>query len=222
MRDGGSVGSAVVLESGKSGMARGWGVVFLMGRWIGNANRLNGIGQVRETFQRTMKTNAKPNRTLRLALLVISLGLICMAVWLAAFRKGPWIVPVAEKARKNPLTASEAVLNAAKPVYDQKCVDCHGETGKGDGSDAMMYDPPPANLTDRAHMSKLTDGEIYYQITQGRKPMPSFKTKLTDEQRWQLVLLVRSFASGAQAAPTPVPNAVAPAGTKTSTAPPGH
>jgi mono/diheme cytochrome c family protein len=170
-----------------------------------------------------MKTNAKPNRTLRLGLLVISLGLICMAVWLAAFRKGPWIVPVAEKARKNPLTASEAVLNAAKPVYDQKCVDCHGETGKGDGSDAMMYDPPPANLTDAARMSKLTDGEIYYQITEGRKPMPSFKTKLTDEQRWQLVLLVRSFAHGAQAAPSPVPNAVAaPANPKKSTAPASH
>jgi mono/diheme cytochrome c family protein len=41
----------------------------------------------------------------------------------------------------------------------------------------------------------LTDGEIYYQITEGRKPMPSFKKRLTEEQRWQLVLLVRSFAS---------------------------
>src|SRR5271168_1926837 len=104
---------------------------------------------------------------------------------LAAFRTAS-----DEKARKNPLTPSDAVLKAARPIYDQKCSDCHGDTAKGDGSDAMMYDPPPANLTDAAHINKLTDGEIYYQITEGRKPMPSFKTKLTDEQRWQLVLLV--------------------------------
>ena len=47
-------------------------------------------------------------------------------------------------------------------------------------------------------------------------------TKLTDEQRWQLVLLVRSFAKGAQAAPIPVPNAMAPADPKKSTAPASH
>jgi len=156
--------------------------------------------------------NSKPNRTLRLALLVISLGLIGMAIWMAAFHKGPWIIPVAEKDRKNPLTPSDAILKTARPVYDQKCSDCHGDAGKGDGSDAMMYDPPPANLTDAAHINKLTDGEIYYQITEGRKPMPSFKTKLTDEQRWQLVLLVRSFANGT--APPPVETA-APSTPKT-------
>jgi hypothetical protein len=52
-------------------------------------------------------------------------------------------------------------------------------------------------------MNHLTDGEIFYQITQGRKPMPSFRKKLTEDQRWQLVILVRSFA--APAAPTPAP-----------------
>jgi mono/diheme cytochrome c family protein len=156
----------------------------------------------------------KPNRTLRLALLVISLGLIGMAIWLAAFHKGPWIIPVAEKARKNPLTASDAGLKAARSIYDQKCSDCHGDTGKGEGSDAMMYDPPPANLTDAAHINKLADGEIYYQITEGRKPMPSFKTKLTDEQRWQLVLLVRAFANGA-APPPPSSESTAPSTPKT-------
>ena len=45
----------------------------------------------------------------------------------------------------------------------------------------------------RSHMNKLRDGEIFYQITQGRKPMPSFRNKLTEEQRWQLVIFVRSL-----------------------------
>jgi len=99
-----------------------------------------------------------------------------------------------EAAQKS-IAPSPAALNAAKQVYADQCANCHGDTGKGDGSDAMMYDPGPADLTDASRMNKLTDGEIYYQITQGRKPMPSFKKRLTEEQRWQLVLLVRSFAS---------------------------
>jgi len=128
-------------------------------------------------------------------LLACTLGLICLSIGFAAFQKPNWRVPDEQKQRKNPLAPSEAALNAAKPVYSEQCANCHGDTGKGDGSDAMMYDPGPADLTDASHINKLTDGEIYYQITEGRKPMPSFKKRLTEEQRWQLVLLVRSFAS---------------------------
>ncbi len=131
---------------------------------------------------------------MRKFLLACTFGLICLSIGCAAFHKQNWTSPEEEKQRKNPIAPSEAALKAAKEIYADKCANCHGDTGKGDGSDAMRYDPGPADLTDASHMKKLTDGEIYYQITQGRKPMPSFKKRLTDEQRWQLVLLVRSFA----------------------------
>jgi mono/diheme cytochrome c family protein len=149
-----------------------------------------------------MSEPRKRGRALRKALLLCAIALIFLAIGLAAFHKTPWAVPEAEKARKNPLTASNANISAAKQIYTEQCANCHGDTGKGDGSDAMMYDPSPADLTDAAKMSKKTDGEIYYQITEGRKPMPSFRRKLTEDQRWQLVILVRSFA-GAPAAPPP-------------------
>ena len=141
-------------------------------------------------------------RAVRKALLLCAIALIFLAIGLAAFHKTPWIVPAIEKARKNPLTSSEANIAAAKQIFSENCANCHGEKGQGDGSEAMMYDPPPADLTDAARMSKKTDGEIYYQITEGRKPMPSFKRKLTEDQRWQLVLLVRKFAEP-PAAPSP-------------------
>lgn len=150
-----------------------------------------------------MSPAAQKSRTLRKVLFVGALGLICLAIVLATIHKTPWMVPPAEKARKNPLTVSEANLNAAKTIYSDKCANCHGDTGKGDGSDAMMYDPAPSDLTDSAKVNKLTDGEIFYQITEGRKPMPSFKKKLTEEQRWQLVLFVRAFASGVPVPPGP-------------------
>ena len=47
-------------------------------------------------------------------------------------------------------------------------------------------------------MRSVTDGELFYRITKGRRPMPAFERRLSDEQRWQLVVLVRAFeATGA-------------------------
>jgi mono/diheme cytochrome c family protein len=140
---------------------------------------------------------AKPSqraRKLRLILFVSALALIVISAGFSVFQRRPWIVPLPDRQRQNPLEATEGNLAAAKQIYQDKCSNCHGDTGKGDGSDAMMYDPIPSDLTDAAKIDKLTDGEIFYQMTQGRKPMPSFRKKLTDEQRWQLVLLVRWFA----------------------------
>jgi len=140
-------------------------------------------------------TPQKKSKTSIKILLGLVIILIFLCIGLAALHETPWNVPPEEKLRKNPLEASTANLNAAKPVYNEYCANCHGDTGKGDGSDAMMYDPAPSNLTERQHMTHVTDGEIFYQITQGRKPMPSFRKKLTEDQRWQLVILVRTFAA---------------------------
>jgi mono/diheme cytochrome c family protein len=150
---------------------------------------------------------------MRKILFVCTLGLICLSIGFAAFRKTPWIVPPDAKERKNPLSPSDVNMTAVKQIYQERCSNCHGDEGKGDGSEAMMYDPQPADLTDAAKMSKVTDGEIYYQITEGRKPMPAFKNRLTEEQRWQLVILVRSFA-GNPAPPPPAKRPDVPGGKK--------
>ena len=129
------------------------------------------------------------------ALFVLLIVLIFAAVAYTYFQENkPWVVPEEAKARKNPLEPSEAALRSAKVLYGESCANCHGASGKGDGSEAMRYDPKPADFTDRLHMNTVTDGTLFYQISQGRKPMPAFKRRLTEDQRWQLVLLVRAFA----------------------------
>jgi mono/diheme cytochrome c family protein len=164
-----------------------------------------------------MTTTSPRNLLLRKLLFACLLALIVISAGLALFRQTPFITPASERARPNPLTATPANLAAAKPLYSEFCANCHGDTGKGDGSDAMMYDPPPMDLTDAGKMSKAADGEIFYQITQGKKPMPSFRKKLNEEQRWQLVLLVRSFANPRSSAPSLSPET--PAGKQTNPAP---
>jgi mono/diheme cytochrome c family protein len=113
----------------------------------------------------------------------------------AFFHPGPWIVPDQAKLIQNPLKPSLADLPGARKLYHDKCADCHGESGKGDGSQARMYDPQPTNFTDAAHMNTISDGELFYKISEGHRPMPSFKKRFTEEQRWQLVLFLRWLAT---------------------------
>ncbi len=122
---------------------------------------------------------------------LLAVILVCIAV--AIYQNREWKIPEEAKLRKNPIQPSPMAFAAARAIYLDKCAQCHGETGKGDGPDAAMYYPSPASLTDAKRMSADTDGALFYEISEGRKPMPSFKKRLTEEQRWQLVLLVRSF-----------------------------
>lgn len=143
-------------------------------------------------------------RKLLFAALVL---LICVLVihWITEENK-PWIVPPEYKSLKNPLMPTESNLNAAKQIYFDECAQCHGNTGKGDGPEARSHYPLPADLTDPKPLANVTDGEIFYQISEGRRPMPSFKNRLTQGERWQLVLLVRSFSQPTPPSDSPAPS----------------
>ena len=151
-----------------------------------------------------MSANQSPALKLRKLLFIALLALICVIVayWLAQENR-PWVVPEEYKNLKNPLLASQSNLNAARDIYFDKCVQCHGERGQGDGPQARSHYPLPADLTDPKLLRNVPDGEVFYQISQGRRPMPSFKDRLTQDQRWQLVLLVRSFSQPASSGSTP-------------------
>ena len=133
--------------------------------------------------------------------ILFSLVLVIAAITIAyaVLRQNSWSWPVPDDAKqlKNPLQPNTAVLESARPIYREKCAQCHGDSGKGDGRDAARYDPKPADFSDLNLMRSVTDGELFYKISEGKKPMPVFKTRLTEEQRWALVLLIRSFASAA-------------------------
>lgn len=142
-----------------------------------------------------MNANTRLALKFRKILFAGILALVCILLIYAVYEQNkPWVVPDEFKALKNPLQLSESNLNAARELYLNDCIQCHGDRGKGDGPEARSHSPLPADLSDASRMGVVTDGEIFYQISEGRRPMPSFKNRLTQDQRWQLVLLVRSFA----------------------------
>src|SRR6202049_4157871 len=139
--------------------------------------------------------DARQKFRLRKMLFVALLALIALSIVLGVTHRGQWNIPEEAKLRQNPIQPSPQALDASRVLYSDHCERCHGKTGKGDGADATKFSTSPRDLTDTSRMSAQSDGELFYKISEGRQPMPEFKTKLTEEQRWQFVLLMRSMAS---------------------------
>lgn len=125
--------------------------------------------------------------------LILLLGL-ALSLCAAACDSGPdWGMPPSAKNRPNPVPAKQNVA-AAQSLYADRCARCHGEDGAGDGSDAKLYKPLPSSLvSDQVRQS--TDGELFWKISKGRRPMPGYEGELSEEQRWELINLLRSFAA---------------------------
>lgn len=87
-----------------------------------------------------------------------------------------------------------ADLAKGKKIYVDKCLKCHGEKGKGDGPKAEDLEKKPADYTDKAKMAKFTDADLKKAVKEGKKPMPAFGKKLTEEQIDDAIGYVRSFS----------------------------
>lgn len=104
----------------------------------------------------------------------------------------PWNVPDDLKTKNNPYKSDASSIARGKNTYKMECVRCHGKLGKGNGSSADLLDIPVADLT-ADKVQTQTDGELFWKISEGRKPMPLAKRTLTDDQRWDIINYIRTF-----------------------------
>ncbi len=105
-----------------------------------------------------------------------------------------WPVPKEAAARKNPVAAGHESLAQGKSLYEKSCASCHGPEGKADGPMAAHILEKPSDFTDAHMMGEMTDGGIFWKMSEGHGPMPSFKKLLTAEERWHLVNYLRTLA----------------------------
>ncbi|MCF6184456.1 MAG: cytochrome c [Bacteroidales bacterium] len=110
---------------------------------------------------------------------------------LRIIQKG-WVAPKSADNNKNPFSGNEEAVKIGKKLYKQNCAICHGNKGVGDGLAGMSLKPKPSNLT-TAEFNKQTDGAIFWKLTEGKSPMPSYKTTFSEKQRWQIVNYLRSI-----------------------------
>ncbi len=120
----------------------------------------------------------------------ILISVTALLLWMGD--SGNWTAPAEAKKLTNPLSGNVTAIEKGKAIFKQQCAMCHGNKGRGDGMAGMSLTPRPANLTS-AKVQEQTDGEIFWKITHGRSPMPSYKSILSDEQRWQLVTYIRTL-----------------------------
>ena len=77
------------------------------------------------------------------------------------------------------------------------CVPCHGASGAGDGPVGATLERNgvsihPGNLTD-PKLRQQTDGALFWKITQGNSPMPSWAETLSEEQCWAIINYIRTL-----------------------------
>ncbi len=104
-----------------------------------------------------------------------------------------WTAPADADKKVNPVASNEKSIAAGKDIFGKSCVSCHGKKGKGDGPKSAELDKPVSDFT-KEDFGKQTDGAIFWKITEGRKPMPSFKKEMTEEQRWQVINYIKEFS----------------------------
>ena len=102
----------------------------------------------------------------------------------------PWNAPARAAAKKNPVAADATSIARGKAVYTAECFTCHGTTGKGDGPQAKDLETNPGNLT---NLQGQSPGALFWKVSEGKKPMPTFSTKLTEQQRWDVVNYIQTL-----------------------------
>ena len=86
-------------------------------------------------------------------------------------------------------------LAHAKKIYGYDCAICHGANGDGKGDVVADLKLKMKDYTDPAALKDLTDGELFYIIRNGRGQMPQEEVgRAKDEDVWNMVVMVRSFA----------------------------
>jgi mono/diheme cytochrome c family protein len=129
---------------------------------------------------------------------------IAVIGWLAPPLEGApvrrWVAPPSVKTMKNPVPPTPKAMKEAVDLFRLNCAGCHGENGDGNGPASVVLPRKAANFTDGKVMSTMTDGELFWKMSNGRAPMPAWKELLPVKQRWELVNYLRTFAhTGADA-----------------------
>ena len=121
---------------------------------------------------------------------VLLLLVVIAVVGATAAPKEPWNAPARAAAKKNPIAADAVSIGRGKAVYAAECASCHGASGKGDGAAAKDLETPAGDLR---KLGGQSDGALFWKVTEGKKPMASYATKLTEQQRWDVVNYMKTL-----------------------------
>lgn len=101
------------------------------------------------------------------------------------------------KLPKSPLPATQANLEDGRVYYGYYCLMCHGEMGDGNGPVGVSYPVRPTDLSS-TRVRGMSDGQLYYAMLHGLGHDPVMEETVLPEQRWALVIYLRTLAKSPQ------------------------
>jgi len=145
-----------------------------------------------------MSPQSKLVKRLRISVLMASvLALLIFASWsgtaaAADSTSDKWLSPAASAARKNPIPPTQQSIAAGQKIYSKTCAMCHGKAGDADGPAVIELNIHPAKLSD-PKLATESDGALFWKITTGKKPMPTYGKRFSETDRWNLVNYIRTL-----------------------------
>jgi mono/diheme cytochrome c family protein len=104
------------------------------------------------------------------------------------------VIPVDAAQKMNPVKPTAESLARGKRQFGFDCAMCHGKNGDGSGDVAADLKLKMKNHADPATLKDLSDGELFYIIKKGKNDMPPEGDRVKNEEIWDMVNYVRSFA----------------------------
>ena len=89
------------------------------------------------------------------------------------------------------------LLSQGKKLYEENCIQCHGQNGDGKGWKSAELKKKPRNFTlpfDQWTYSKGDPTKVFEALKKGIPDTPMAMFHFTDEQRWALVYRVMEFS----------------------------
>jgi mono/diheme cytochrome c family protein len=125
------------------------------------------------------------------------LALMIFAYWsgsaaAADSLSGKWFSPGPSAAKKNPIASTQESIAAGQKIYSKTCAMCHGKSGDADGPAVIELNIHPAKLSD-PKLATESDGSLFWKITTGKKPMPTYGKRISETDRWNLVNYIRTL-----------------------------
>ncbi len=81
---------------------------------------------------------------------------------------------------------TEKVLAQGKDIFVTNCAVCHGQDGKG-----VLEDTPNMTSPEFVATTRLVD--LFRSVSEGKGTMPPWKGQLTEEERWAVLMYIRTL-----------------------------
>lgn len=84
------------------------------------------------------------------------------------------------------LSTNAETLTQGQQIFNENCASCHG----GDGAGLVLGS---ADFTDPRQTGSLAPRDLYQTITQGLGSMPAWQSRLSQDERWDVIDYLRTF-----------------------------